>query len=234
MANEKSSRLGSVCAVLLGASYSIVGLSYLLLPEEQQGGTLLHDPEKFLISMSRSAALITVHHLAFGLGALVGLALVFAVYDMARRFNEAWVRWLSGLGVFGFAVTAIDNFKIVAAEPIRAVRYMAGEATVKAIMKETDYLVSIDPHMWLGYGLVGLWVLGASWILLRNRAVPRLFGLLGIAIGFIYFFVEAGTVLRSEAWLTAAAALGAVLAGPVWYIWLALILKQSGARQPIY
>jgi hypothetical protein len=227
MVNEKSSRLGSVCAVLLGISYAVVGLSYLLLPAEQRGGTLLHDPEKFLISMFQSPALITIHHLAFGLGALIGLAVVFAVYNLACRFNEAWVRWLSGLGFLGFAVTAVDNFKIVAAEPIRAARYMGGDAAMKSIMRETDYLISIDPHMWLGYGLVGLWVLAVSWILLRNRAVPRVFGLLGISGGCVYFFVEVGTVLRSEIWLTAAAALGAVIAGPVWYIWLALILRKK-------
>lgn len=227
MANGKTSQLGSICAILLGISYEVVGLSYVLLPAEQQGGTLLHDPEKFLVSISRSPVLITVHHVAFGLGALLGIALVLAVYDLARRFNETWVRWLSALGLFGFAVTAIDNFKIVAAEPIRAARYAAGEAVVKAIMQETDYLVSIDPHMWLGYGLVGLWVLGTSWILMKNGAVPRVFGLLGAVIGFIYFFVEVGTVLRNESWLTAAAALGAVLAGPVWYIWLALILRKE-------
>lgn len=228
MANVKSSRLGSVCAILLGISYAVIGLSYLLLPAPQRGGTLLHDPEKFLISMFQSPVLITIHHLAFGLGALLGLAVVFAVYDLARPFNEAWMRWLSGLGFLGFAVTAVDNFKIVAAEPIRAARYMAGDAAVKSIMRETDYLVSVDPHMWLGYGLVGLWVLAVSWILMRNRAVPRFFGLLGIASGFVYFFVEVGTVLRSEVWLTAAAALGAVIAGPVWYIWLALILRKRG------
>jgi len=227
MADEKSSRLGSVCAIFLGISYAAVGLSYLLLPAEQQGGTLLHDSEKFLISMFQSPVLITIHHLAFGLGALLGLAVVFAVYDLARSFNEAWVRWLSGLGFLGFAVTAVDNFKIVAAEPVRAARYMAGDAAVKIIMRETDYLISVDPHMWLGYGLVGVWILAVSWILVRNRAVPRIFGLLGIAGGCIYIFVEVGTVLRSEIWLTAAA-LGAVIAGPVWYIWLALILGKRG------
>lgn len=227
MADKKWSQPGPVCAVLLAVSYTVVGLSYLLLPLEQRGGTLLHDPEKFLVSMARSPTLITVHHMAFGLGALLGLAVVFAVFDLTRLFHESWARWLSGLGTLGFAVTAIDNFKIVATEPVRAARYMAGDAAVKAIIKQTDFLVSIDPHMWIGYGLVGVWVLGTSWILLRNRAVHRIFGALGICIGLVYFFVEVGTVLRSEAWLAVAAALGAVIAGPVWYVWLAMILRKQ-------
>ena len=187
---------------------------------------MLHDPEKFLISMSRSPALITVHHLAFALGALVGLAVILGVLDLAKTFNPDWLRWLSGLGAFGFAVTAVDNFKIIAAEPIRAARYMGGEAAVKAIMRETDYLVSVDPQMWLGYGLVGLWVLGASWILMKKRRVPWAFGLLGIVSALGYLLVEVGTVLRSEEWLSAAA-IAAIIAAPTWYVWLALILQKK-------
>lgn len=226
MENEKTIRFGSVCAILVGISYVIIGLAYLLLPDEQKGGTMLHDPEKFLVSMAQDPMLITVHHLAFGLGALIGLAVVLAVFDFSKSYHGSAVRWLSGLGLLGFAVTAVDNFKIVANEPIRAARYVAGDSTMKSIMEATDYLVSIDPQMWLGYGLVGFWALAINLIWLRNRAVPRVFGYLGIAVGLFYFSVEVGTVTRSEAWLTFSALAGAVIGGPVWYIWLALILRK--------
>ena len=228
MENEKSGRFGYACAILLAMSYVIVGLTYLFLPADQKGGTMLHDPEKFLASMNQAPALITIHHLAFGLGALVGLAVVLAVFDLARDYHKAAVRWASGLGLLGFAVTAIDNFKIVANEPVRAARYISGDPVMKSIMKATDYLVSVDPQMWLGYGLVGFWALAGSWILWRNKAVPRVFGILGIAVGLSYFFVEIGTVIRSEIWLTVAAAAGAVIVGPVWYVWLAMILRKWG------
>jgi len=137
MNSQKPSRLSTVCAVILAISYVVIGASYLLLPAEQRGGTLLHNPEKFLISMSRSPAL-----------------------------------------------------------------------------------------MWLGYGLVGLWVLGASWILMKKRQVPFAFGLLGIGVGLGYLLVEVGTVLRSEEWLSAAA-IAAIIAAPTWYVWLALILQKK-------
>jgi hypothetical protein len=231
MNGDKSSRWGWVSAFLLAASYVIVGLTYIFLPAEQKGGTVLHDPDKFLVSMAQSPTLITIHHLAFALGGLIGIGVLFAVFELARTYHELGARWLTGLGFFGFVVTTIDNLKIVATEPVRAARYVAGDDTVKAIMKASDFLVSVDPQMWLAFGLTGVWALGISGILLRNRAVPRLFGSLGLAVGLIYFLVEVGTVIRSEAWLTAAALAGAVIAGPVWYAWLGLIIRRGPSRR---
>jgi hypothetical protein len=34
--------------------------------------------------------------------------------------------------------------------------------------------------------------------------------------------------LENEVWLTVAAAVGAVVVGPLWYVWLALILWKWG------
>jgi len=44
MAERGIRRTGGACAALLAVSYVVAGLTYLLLPAEQKGGTLLHHP----------------------------------------------------------------------------------------------------------------------------------------------------------------------------------------------
>jgi len=182
MNNRNLLKLGGLCALLVALSYFIVGLAYLFLPAEQKGGTLLHDPEKFLLSMAQNSTLITIHHFSFGLGALLAIAVV-----MARSAIQA-----------------------------------------------TNYFVSIDPHMWLGYGLVGIWIFTISFVALRQRIQPRMLGLLGIAGGLLYFFIEFGTILNSELLITLAAGIGAMIVGPLWYGWVGWILRKKETADRVF
>jgi Domain of unknown function (DUF4386) len=227
MRNTNLFKIGGTCALLVGISCLIVGLTYLFLPAEQKGGTLLHDPEKFLLSMAKNSTLITIHHLSFGLGALLGIGVVLALLELMRSFNEGMIRWMSYLGFLGFSVTAVDNFRIVTLEPIRAAAYVSGDAITQSAIKATGYFVSIDPHMWLGYGLVGLWIFTVSFVALRSHVLPKAFNLLGLVVGFLYFFVEFGTVLKSELLITLAAGFGAIIIGPLWYGRLSQILRKK-------
>jgi hypothetical protein len=177
--------------------------------------------------MARNSTLITIHHLSFGLGALLGIAVVIALLELMRSFNEGWIRWASYLGYLGFSVTAVDNFRILTLEPIRAARYVSGDAVTQSAIKATDYFISIDPHMWLGYGLVGLWIFSVSLVALRSHVLPGVLSFFGLVAGFLYFFVEFGTVLKSELLITLAAGIGATIVGPLWYGWLGLILRKK-------
>lgn len=95
------------------------------------------------------------------------------------------------------------------------------------MIKTTDFFISIDPHMWLSFGLVGVWVLTISWLLLRKKVLPRAFGSIGIAIFVFYFLIEVGTVFKSEFLISASAGLGAIILAPIWYIWLGIILRKN-------
>ena len=227
MENNNIQKLGGTCAILLGISYLIIGLTYLLLPETQKGGTLLHESETFLLSLSQSPTLITIHHLVSGLSALLGIAVVMGVLNFAHTLNEGWVRWMSYLGYLGFGVTAVDHFRILSIEPIRAERFVGGDLSTQSIIKTTNFFVSIDPHMWLSFGLVGVWVLVISWLLLRKKVLSRLFGYIGIAIFVLYFLVELGTVFKNELLISVSAGLGAIILAPIWYIWLGIIFRKD-------
>ncbi len=225
-------RTGGVCAVVLGFSYVIASVSYLLLPAEQKGGTLLHHPEKYLTSLAQHSALLVVNHLTFGIGALLGIGVIIAVSDWVRSLNAGWMRWIGALGYLGFAVTAIDNFQIAALDPMRAAEFARSGLMTRTVIEATNPIISIDPQMWLSFGLTGIWILAVSLLGFRRKLMPALHGLMGVVAAASYLFIEIGSVLESQFLLLFAAGVGGLVIGPVWYIWLGVALWRSeGAAQ---
>jgi hypothetical protein len=232
MENRSTLRMGGTCAALVGVSYLVAGLAYLMLPRAQRGGTLLHDTGRFMLSMAQGSAFITVQHLAEGLGGLIGIGVVLAVVELTRPLKSGWTQWLNVMAGIGFAVTAIDNLRITVVEPLRAAAYVAGDPATQAAVVATKCFVSIDPVMWLSFGLVGIWVFFISYQGLRKLKFPKILGIVGMTAGVFYFFIEIGTLLRNELLLAVTAGLGALVLGPVWYIWLGRILRERAAVRP--
>lgn len=226
MDNKSTLKMGSTCAMLVGVSYLITGLAYLLLPQAQRGGTLLHDTGRFMLSMAQGSTLITIQHLAEGLGGLIGIGVVMAVIEITRPLKSGWTQWLNVMGGLGFAVTAIDNLRIVVVEPLRAAAYTTGDPATQAAVVATKCFVSVDPMMWLSFGLVGIWVFFISYQGLSRLEFPKFLGIVGMITGVFYFFIEVGTQLKNELLITITAGLGALVLGPVWYIWLGRILRK--------
>jgi hypothetical protein len=225
-------RMGGTCSVLVGVSYLVAGLTYLLLPQAQRGGTLLHDTGRFMMSLAQGGTFITIQHVAEGLGGLIGIGLVLAVIEITSPLESGWTRLLNVMAGFGFAVTALDNLRISVVEPLRAAAYVTGDPATRAAVVATKCFVSVDPVMWLSFGLVGSWVFFVSYLGMRRLRFPRLLGVVGMATGVFYFFIEAGTLLKNELVIAITAGVGALVLGPVWYIWLGRILRNRAASSP--
>lgn len=209
--------------MLLGVSYLVIGINYLLLPADQKAGSAL---DSFLPSLAQNPTPLTIQYWAFALGAVVALAAVLAISEAVRPANEGWVRWTSHLAVLGFAVVAINNFRNLAFQLDRATAYVGGDAALKAAI-EVSGPFSLDPQGWLGFGAVGLWVLVVSWLALRAGRWPKPLAYVGIAVSVAYGLVVAGFVLNLELLIAIAAGLGGIILGPIWYIWLGWTLRRA-------
>ena len=225
MKDSTLSKLGGICSSLLGGSYLLIGVSYLVLPAEQKAGGAL---EKFLPSFAQNPAPLTLQYWMFAYGALLALAVVPAVSQNVRSVNEGWVRWTSNLATLGFAVVAINNFRNLAFQLDRATAYVSGDAAAKAAI-EVSGPFSLDPQGWLGFGAVGLWVLVVSLLALRAGTWPKLLAYGGIAVAVASWLVVAGFVLNLEILITIAAGVGGVILAPIWYIWLGQRLQRAGS-----
>ena len=226
MKDNTPNKFGGTCAILLGVSYVVVGITYLLLPAAQKSGS---DPANFLPSFAQNPTLLMIQYWAFALGALLALAVVPAIAVSMHSVNEGLVRWTSNLAFLGFAVTAIDFFRNIGLQSMRAAAYVAGDATTKAVLTAPSYLAGLDVQGWLGFGGVGLWIFVANWLALQGGAWPKPLAYLGIVVAILYCLVVAGFALQIELLVAIAAGLGGIIAAPIWYIWVGVNLRRAGS-----
>src|SRR5712692_11747818 len=110
MKDNTLSKLGGICSILLGVTYIVIAVIYLLVPPEQQEGSGI-PAGKFLESFAQNPAPLTVGYFVFAFGSLLGIAAVLAISESVRSTNEGWLRWTSHLAIIGFAVNAADWFR---------------------------------------------------------------------------------------------------------------------------
>ena len=198
------------------------------MPVDQKGGTILHQPAQYLESLARDSTLLAANHLSLGIGALFGIGVVVAVWEWTRPLAAGWMSWLSALGVLGFAVTAVDNFQIAAVDPMRAADFNQADAIGRTAIAAISSTVSIDPQMWLSFGLTGIWILAASWVFTRHRLLPVPHAVLGVVVAASYLFIEIASVTNTPVLLLASAGVGGLVVAPIWYTWLGVALRRSG------
>jgi hypothetical protein len=226
MKDNSLNKVGGWCSILLGVSYLAVGALYLLLPAEQQAvgpGTA----EDFYRSYGESPTLLSLYYWMFALGAVLALGALPAITEAVRSVNEGWARWTSNLAYLGFAVIGIDFFRILSLQAERAAAYVAGDAALREVFDAPTVLAGLDPNGWLGFGAVGLWALVTSVLALRAKLWPSWLAYAGIAVGVLYWLVVVSLMFGLAALLQIVAAIGGVVAAPVWYIGVGLHLKKA-------
>ena len=224
MKDNTLSKLGGTLSILVGISYVIIGVAYVLAPADQKPGA---NATQLFPSLAQNPTWVLIEYWAFALGALLALGAVLAISETVRGANEGWLRWASNLAIVGFAVTAVNYFRLLAVQPLRAMAYVAGDASTKAALVADQSSLSLDPQGWLGFGAVGLWVLVVSLLALRGNVWPKPLVYLGIAVAIAYWLVVTGFVLGIETLILIAASLGGIILGPIWYIWAGVRLRQA-------
>jgi hypothetical protein len=147
-----------------------------------------------------------------------------------RGVHQGWVRWTANLAFLGFAVTAIDFFKVWAIQVYRAEIFVNADASARAAISATSD--GLDPQGWLSFGMVGAWVLAVSLLAWRENLWPKSLCYAGLALAGIYWLIVVGNVFGIDILLSIAAALGGVILAPIWYIWVGLRLRQVEQVQP--
>ena len=216
-------QIGGVCAMLVGLAVGVTAIAYLLMPVEQQ---TWRDPGAYLASYAADSTVATIENWAEALGAIFALAMVWAVSAKVLRLSEGWIRWTSTLAIVGFAVMSIEAFRELALTPGRAATYVAADAATRAAIAENQYLVLLDPAGWFTFGGVGSWLLAVNLLARRGNLWPKLLTYVGVMAAISYWLVVAGTVLRVDG-MTALAAAAGVIVGPIWTIWIGVLLLRA-------
>ena len=223
--NKSLAKVGGTCSILLGVSYVVVGIAYVLTPAEQFTGLT----EKFAPSYAETPTPFTLLLWTCAVGAVIALGAVPAITALVEKEDEGCVRWMRNLAYLGFGVTALEHFRWLVIMPARAAAYQAGDAATKAAIVASDSFVSLDPYDWLKFGCVGLWVLVVSIVALRRSVLPKALAYLGIAGAILYGVYVAGVTLKVPTLALVGAGLGASIIAPIWYIWVGVILRRKAS-----
>ncbi len=225
MKENNIAKLGGTCAILVGISYIVIGITYFLLPPAQQPGA---SASEFYASVADGSTVLVIQYWAFALGAVLAIAAVMAVSDLVRTANEGLVRWISTLAIIGFAVVAVQYLLIQDHTPQLAAGYVQVDNSAQASL-EVMGTRGLDPDAWVGFGMVGLWVLVVNWLALRGGQLPKGLTYVGLAVGIAYALVVAGSALSIPLLIAIAAGLGGIILGPIWYIWTGILLRRTGS-----
>jgi hypothetical protein len=92
----------------------------------------------------------------------------------------------------------------------------------------------IDPRGFLTFGVAGLALLGASWLISRTEGFPLALGYLGYALGLLMIVTWLARLIVLDAaspLVLLPAALTGFVANPAWYVWLGLVLLRERGGQ---
>ena len=121
MQSHARDRFTGVLAGLVGISYVVVGAAFFLAPEEQRGGAF--NPAALRSVVQDGAIEQQVQFWALGFGALLAIAVVYAVADIVRPAGAVVVRWATTIAVIGFAVVSIQTLLLQDQVPNLANRF---------------------------------------------------------------------------------------------------------------
>jgi hypothetical protein len=228
MNRNSLSSVGGAFSILVGISYIVVGVTFLLMPVAQRPGASF---DEFITSYAESSILLNIEYWAFALGALLALGVVPAIYKLVRSASEGWVRWASNLAYLGFSVTALGFLRFLTLYPLEAAAYADGNAATRSMIEGDNIHLPLDPNGWLQFGAIGIWVLVVSLAALRTEGLPKTWAYVGVAAAVLYWLVVAGNVLEIPILIAIAAGLGGIILAPIWYIWIGVVLRRS-AIQP--
>lgn len=224
MKDNSLAQLGGVCSILLGVTTALYSLVFVLLPAKQHLGV---GAAEFLPSLAtEGSTLLRLEFYLMAAAAVLGLAVVPAVAALVQHLNEGWVRWTSNLALLGFAVNVISDLLMAARFPPIAAAYVAGDASTKAALAVT-WRTSLDPEGVLGFGAIGVWILLVSLLARRADTFPKPLVYIGAVLGVVLLLIPVLIFAQQARWIDFLAALGVVL-GPVWYVWLGVVLRRAG------
>jgi hypothetical protein len=159
-------------------------------------------------------------------GGVVVMAVLIAVYWRLRETDPAFALWALALGLVAAAGSSIHG----AYDLANFVKHPVGAPAGLGALPN-----SVDPRGLMTFGVSGLAVLVASWLVVKGGTLPRRLGQLGIVTGLLLIVVYLGRLIilnpKNPLVLTAAILTGFVLS-PLWFAWIGRELWTGSERGP--
>jgi hypothetical protein len=195
---------GGVMAILAGVAGFLYAMSFVIL---------------------RTALLYELFFTLFGFFAT---AAWLAVYDRLRDTDAGFAAWAALLGLAAALAAALQGGYGLA----NAINPPPAGADVLALLPS-----QVDPRGLLAFGFGGAALLVASRLMARSGRFPPGLSTLGYVSGVLLVIIYLGRLIvldPSSPLILVPVVLNGFIAGPVWFIWLGLVLSRPGlAHAPV-
>jgi hypothetical protein len=216
-------RAAGIIAIIMGILYLTVGVNYLFMPEAQKE----YLRPEFWPSYADNPTSAYVQSVAFSLIAVLALVLMPLVTKIAGGQITRFLRWMLLLGTIGYAVHALEEIRAMALATRIADAYVNGDTATQSAIVALG-LQDLDPLHVFKFGFVGLWIFAVNVAGLSRRTFPAVLALLGILGALAYWVDLVGNVFQLVPLVTTAS-VTAIIVGPIWFIWMGILIPQKGS-----
>ncbi|KPI08373.1 Protein of unknown function DUF4386 [Actinobacteria bacterium OK074] len=160
-----------------------------------------------------------------GVGAALALGMIPASLELVSAHPTDLLLWATGLAFVGFALSSVSNLRSLQILPVvHGDHERSGEEARTALARSISY-VHLDPRGWFTFGGVGVWVAVLSAYGLQEGTIPLVLAVVGFVLGLLYATVVAAGVFHRYAVFGVVAGAGGLLLSPLWFLWVAWLLR---------
>lgn len=151
------------------------------------------------------------------LGGLFAVKVFVALFQMLRGVDEGFATTILVLGVAGALGTMIHG------------GYDLANA-INPVVTNVSLPSQVDPRGLAAFGLTGLAILKASWLMKQGGKFPPNFALLGVLSGVLLIVIYLGRLIildPTQPILKWSILAEGFVVNPLWYLWLGSILQKK-------
>ena len=211
----------AAAAFVVGLSSLIFGLVFLFgVPDAQKGPA----PDA-LTSYAANPTAVQFTFVLVIIGSLAALLAIVGIYRRLSDKNAGWALLSLILGVAFSILTALDATYTAFLFPALSNLYATGNAAIKASAVIAWNIPSpVNPYDFAEFFLSGLWLLVTGWLIIRSDYFARIAGYLALIAGIGQIVLFVSTFTGTLPLILGIGIPGAVVAGPVFWLWIGYIL----------
>jgi hypothetical protein len=223
MYHDSIIELAGVFALVTGILYILVGITHFLLPRAQLRGAGGVDAD-FYESLARSSLVFSLHYWIVAILSLFTIGVIAGLWEFLSDYRSGFLGWASIVGVGGALLATVDFIYVGIEAPKIARRFTECDTSAKQTILALG-LPHIDP-CFLAFGLLGLYSLVVNITFINTGLIPNIPAYIGIMGGIMFGLAFIGSVIRKSILIDIAAGLGGFIIGPVWFIWIGIIIMK--------
>lgn len=161
---------------------------------------------------------VTLSSLFLTLGGLLAVKVFIALYKMLKEVDANFAVTILVLGVAGALGTMIHG------------GYDLANAINPPASLNLDLPSQIDPRGLLAFGITGLAVLKASFLMGKSKAFPKNLSLLGLVSGILLIVIYLGRLIvldPTSPILKYPILIEGFIVNPIWYLWLGWLFQKK-------